>query len=85
MPDLKLSMIVTAVDRITAPLRRITDAQRRLVEAVKQSKERLAAIGQQSKLIASYRELRQAVGGSRVAFEALALKARAMRTGSSVL
>lgn len=60
--ELKLSVVLNAVDRITAPIRRAIDGTNRLAQASKSAKEEIKKLGDQQALISKYKNTNRSIG-----------------------
>lgn len=69
--DLKLQVILDAVDKATGPLKKITQGSGKTAEALKASKEQLRALEKQQKDVRGYREARAAMRKNTRALSAL--------------
>lgn len=69
--DLKLQVILDAVDRATGPLKNITRGSGKTAEAIRASKEQLRDLNRQQKDVRSYREARWAMRGNERAIREL--------------
>ncbi len=58
MSDLRVQVILQAIDRATAPLQRINGSSTATAKALRETRERLKALNTQQKDIAEFRELR---------------------------
>ena len=58
MSDLRVQVILQAIDRATAPLQRISGSSTATAAALRQTRERLKALNTQQKEVAGFRELR---------------------------
>lgn len=59
MADLKLQVILTALDKVTAPLKKIRDAASPTSKALKATSDRLKELGTQQKALNQFRDLHQ--------------------------
>ena len=57
MADLRLQVILTALDKVTAPLKKIRDAAAPTARALKATSDRLKELNAQQKSIDKFREL----------------------------
>lgn len=63
--QLKMSVVMAAVDKITAPIKKITNQTTQLSDTMKAAKDSLAKVGAQEKDIAHFRELKKTIKGLR--------------------
>lgn len=78
MADLKLKILMEAVDRVTAPLRGIRNNATRLQSALGQTAEKLRGLERTSQQLQKFRELKTAAKGNADALEAAQQRARTL-------
>ncbi|MDV6319581.1 phage tail tape measure protein [Chromohalobacter sp. HP20-39] len=69
--DLSLQVKLQAIDKITKPLKKITQGSGKTAEALKASKEQLKTLNQQQKDVSAYRQTRWAMRGNQRAIREL--------------
>ncbi|SHF00103.1 phage tail tape measure protein, TP901 family, core region [Modicisalibacter ilicicola DSM 19980] len=79
--DLKLQVILDAVDRVTGPLKNITRGSGKTAEALKASREELKRLNQQQRDISSFRKLKDATRENGEALAAAQEQLKRMREG----
>lgn len=60
--ELKLSVVLSAQDRIMAPIRRAIDGTNRLAKATKDAKDEIKKLGDQQALISKYKNTNRSIG-----------------------
>ena len=75
MSDLKLSVIISAVDRLTQPVRKVVQTTEQLTKSVKEQRNELGRLGRSKDDINHFRQLRQSTTTSARALEAARQKA----------
>jgi TP901 family phage tail tape measure protein len=74
LSNLRLEVLLSAIDKVTAPLKRIQQASQAATAELKQARDKLAALNQQQRAIESFRAQQSAVQGQ-------VEKLRALRAG----
>ncbi|MDH0866464.1 phage tail tape measure protein [Mitsuaria sp. GD03876] len=69
MSDLRLQVILQAIDRATAPLQRINTGSTATAKALRETRERLKELGTQQKAIGEFREMRTGLGATSAKLE----------------
>lgn len=72
--DLRLRVLLSAIDRVTAPLRGIQRQSSVAGQALKATRDKLKALNESQKQINGFRELKQGLGATQTALQAARLK-----------
>ena len=67
--NLKLQVVLSAVDKLTAPFRRAQESNKRLASAVRQSRDSLKTLNQQASQIDGFRKIKQQLTSTQQAYQ----------------
>lgn len=69
MSNLKLQVVLSAVDKLTAPFRSAQESNKRLASAVRQSRDSLKTLNQQASQIDGFRKIKQQLTSTQQAYQ----------------
>lgn len=69
MSNLKLQVVLSAVDKLTAPFRSAQESNKRLASAVRQSRDSLKILNQQASQIDGFRKIKQQLTSTQQAYQ----------------
>lgn len=67
--NLKLQVVLSAVDKLTAPFRSAQESNKRLASAVRQSRDSLKTLNQQASQIDGFRKIKQQLTSTQQAYQ----------------